>query len=155
MDRCLQDCFYQLPEPGIFSAHRPQFTQFLEGFGIIPEPPAFLYGRLPGIDGVSVLPEASFLRICSAKLQSFSLSDASGRPAANCRAMECSAMAATAGDHLKASLFSNILQFNQCVFISPITIYTDEYRFRAISTDFCPFAVRQWQVSDRHKMVQQ
>ena len=39
-------------------------------------------------------------------------------------------------DHLKASLFSNILQFNQCVFISPITIYTDEYRFRAISTDF-------------------
>lgn len=47
---------------GHFCAHSPQAVQEEFALGIMPAP-AFLYGLLPGMEGVEDVPEAAFLRI--------------------------------------------------------------------------------------------
>lgn len=49
---------------GHFSAHCPQDVQAEPAFGIIQDP-AFLYGLLPGIDGLEKSFEDAFSRTCS------------------------------------------------------------------------------------------
>ena len=49
---------------GHFSAHYPQAVQAESAFGIIPAP-AFLYGLLPGIDGLEKSLADTFSRACS------------------------------------------------------------------------------------------
>ena len=81
---------------GQFAAQIPQFTHCFVGLGTTPAPLAFLYGRCPGISDTPSFPSSSFCKICFAKECKVSSSAPSGLPAANCRAIECSATAATA-----------------------------------------------------------
>ena len=52
----------EMAQAGHFSAHCPQDVQADPAFGIIPVP-AFLYGLLPGIDGLEKSLEDTFSRI--------------------------------------------------------------------------------------------
>lgn len=52
----------EMAPAGHFSAHCPQDVQADPAFGSIPAP-AFLYGLLPGMDGLDKSLEDTFLRI--------------------------------------------------------------------------------------------
>ena len=96
----IQDMHLLLSEPlrlsvemalaGHFSAHCPQDVQAEPAIGIIPAP-AFLYGLLPGIDGLEKSLEDAFSRTCSPNFVRTLQSSKSGLPAAHSCMMECSA----------------------------------------------------------------
>ena len=54
--------FAEIALAGHFCAHKPQEVQLESALGIIPVP-AFLYGLLPGTDGLDNLLEVTFSRI--------------------------------------------------------------------------------------------
>ena len=84
--------FAEIAPAGHFCAHKPQEVQLESAFGTIPVP-AFLYGLLPGTEGLDNLLEVAFSRIrlpnYARSLQSSKL----GLPAAYSCMMECSATA--------------------------------------------------------------
>ena len=82
---------------GHWAAHAPHRIHSFPALGTKPAPPAFLYGRLPGIAGDdSSWLLLNFSQIVREKFRSVSVSFVSGRPAAYWCMMECSAMAVTA-----------------------------------------------------------
>lgn len=94
----LEGSVVSMAPAGHCSAQRRHLVQALPACGFMGTPPYSLYGRLPGrLNWADNAPDSNLERIARAKSASSCSSAASGRPAANWRMMECSAMAATAG----------------------------------------------------------
>ena len=103
-------------------AHRPQPTQSFVGFGTMPAPPPFLYGRFPGMCGAAVSPAASFFRMASANDVSVFASCASGRPRRELVRDRMLRNRGRRGENRKARGLRGVLELDERVLIRAVAV---------------------------------